>query len=158
MPAVAFRLVLAASLLSVVTACGASAPGHVAARSSPTSGASAAAAAPTPMPSPILVDGNKIQDHGSRTVTGLTSTTMQVSDFYFSPSVLVGSPGQRLTLHLHNVGQAEHTFTISAQNVNAVLDPGQTATVTVTFPRHGTLPFLCQYHVGAGMAGLLETP
>lgn len=168
MSAALIRGTAAAAILCLASACGASAAGASAAgpaagpasasstTSTSTSAAKAAGASPAGSPSPVVVEGNPIQNHGSRTVTGQRDTAMQVGDFYFSPSILIGSPGQRLTVHLHNIGQASHTFTISSEHVNVVLSAGQRANVTVTFPQHGSLPFICQYHIGAGMAGLLE--
>lgn len=112
-------------------------------------------AAPTTIPTPITVQGTEIQYHGQRSVVGKSSTTIELYDNYFEPSVLIGSPGQQLSVDLVNEGQIEHTFTIESQGIDAVLGPGESTTVQVTFPESNRKPFICTYHVAAGMAGIL---
>lgn len=73
---------------------------------------------------------------------------------YFSPTVITGSPGQKIEIELKNESDSvKHNFTVEDQNINQDLDPGQDATVTVTLPSSGTLEFHCEYHQSAGMVG-----
>lgn len=111
----------------------------------------AAAAVPTP----ITVRGTEINHHGQRSVVGESSISMELDDNYFEPSVLVGSPGQELTLNLHNEGDIEHTFTIESQNIDTELGPGEEDRVTITFPESDRTDFICTYHISGGMGGVL---
>lgn len=78
----------------------------------------------------------------------------------FSPTVLVGEPGQRLELTVRNptgtkIYPAQHNFTLEEQGISVDIDPGEEAVVTVVFPDSGSLTFYCRRHVDEGQAGLL---
>ena len=79
-----------------------------------------------------------------------------MQDDVFVPSVLSGTPGQTVTLKLDNTGMHEHNFSIAAQKVDTDVEPGESATVKITFPASGTLEFECEYHKALGMTGSLE--
>ena len=98
--------------------------------------------------------GVSANDHGSKQVSG--TAEVELDDDYFSPSVLEGKPGSRVTLELKNEGKVEHNFSIDAQSVDKDLEPGTHATVTVTIPKSGEISFYCSYHKSKGMAGALE--
>lgn len=104
-----------------------------------------------------VIAGQQANDAGSKDVTGLTSLTVQANEYYFAPSVLRGTPGQHLALHVKNVGSAVHNFSLSAQSVDQNLETGKTVTLSVTFPASGVLSFFCKYHRKQGMAGGLLT-
>ncbi len=114
-------------------------------------------AAPTAVETPITVRGQEANFHGEETVTGKSSVTVDLYDFYFEPTVLVGSPGQEITVNLLNEGEAPHTFTIEAQNIDVVLQPGQEGKTTVVFPESGRQEVVCRFHIPQGMLGLLVT-
>ena len=77
---------------------------------------------------------------------------------YFSPTIVEGTAGQKVTLTITNTSNSvKHNFTIESQNINKDLTPGSEVTVTVTFPQSGTLEFFCEYHRSLGMAGELST-
>ena len=71
---------------------------------------------------------------------------MELDDYYFKPTVLKGSPGQKVTLELENEGSVEHNFTIDSQGIDKDLEAGEDAKVTVTIPKSGALSFYCKYH------------
>jgi plastocyanin len=123
---------------------------------------SGGAASPTPA-SPTEAEGGTRQiageqanDHGSKDVSGEQEATLEADDFYFEPTVLVGSPGQQLTIEVENEGNVAHTFTIDEQGVDEELSPGGSATVTVTFPDSGQVVFYCRFHRSQGMLGALQ--
>ncbi len=122
--------------------------------SSPPASAPASEPAGPVVPTPITVQGNEVQYHGEQTVSEQASTDMEVNDFFFSPTVLVGTAGQTLTINLNNVGKVQHTFTVKDQ-VDVVLDGGAKMSVEVTFPKSGVLDYVCRFHIGSGMAGQL---
>lgn len=124
-------------------------------------GTTATSEAPSPpssgpvVPTPVMVDGRAVQYHGEKQVSGQSRVELTMEDFFFSPTVLVGSPGQKLTLDVKNAGRVDHTFTVADQGIDKVLKGGESAMVTVTFPSSGQVPFVCTYHSSAGMAGVL---
>ena len=101
----------------------------------------------------INAAGVQANDHGSKSASG--ETKVELDDYYFKPTVLKGSPGQKITLELENEGSAEHTFTVDAQGVDQELEPGDEAKVTVTIPKSGAISFYCKFHKDEGMAGAL---
>lgn len=103
-----------------------------------------------------MVAGQLANDHGRMSAVGKRDVNVELDDFYFSPTVLTGSPGQQLTLHLSNEGKAPHTFTLAGQHLDTVLQPGKDATVTVTFPTAGTTVFVCRFHEANNMRGALQ--
>ena len=99
------------------------------------------------------VDGLSINDHGSTDVTGMSELDVEADSYYFKPSVLTGTPGQKLTLHIENESSTEHNFTLSSQNVDADIGDGKDVTVHITIPQSGVAGFFCEYHKSLGMGG-----
>jgi plastocyanin len=97
--------------------------------------------------------GVQANDHGSKTASG--ETKVEIDNYYFEPTVLKGTPGQKVTLELDNEGSVEHSFTIDSQGVDQELQPGDEAKVTVTIPKSGAVSFYCKFHKDDGMAGAL---
>lgn len=96
-------------------------------------------------------------DHGTKDISGMTSVTLELDDFYFDPTVLKGTPGQKVELELENEGAVEHNFSITSQGIDRNVQPGQKATVEVRFPKSGTLSFVCKFHQSQGMVGGLDS-
>jgi plastocyanin len=92
-------------------------------------------------------------NHGAKDVSGESKVEVELDDDYFEPTVLEGTPGQRITLELKNEGGSEHNLTIGELMIDQDVEPGDEAEVEVTFPDSGTLTFFCKYHRGQGMAG-----
>ncbi len=150
------RRAVLVGLLGAAAGCGGGqAGGGQAGGGTGTGTAGGQTAAPSVVETPIMVRGNKANFHGEKSVAGKSSVTVDMYDFYFEPTVLVGSPGQRLTVNLLNEGQVAHTFTIKSQNVDVVLQPGQRGKTEVVFPESGKQGVVCRYHIAAGMLGLL---
>ena len=101
----------------------------------------------------INAAGVQANDHGSKSASG--ETKVELDDYYFEPTVLKGTPGQKITLELENEGSIEHNFTVAAQGIDKDLEAGEDAKVTVTIPKSGALSFYCKYHKSQGMAGAL---
>jgi plastocyanin len=99
------------------------------------------------------IAGVSANDHGTKSVSGKTAVSL--GDYFFKPTVIEGKSGSKVTLELKNVGQVAHTFTIDSQKIDQNLDPGASATVTVTIPKTGAVSFYCRYHRSSGMAGAL---
>jgi plastocyanin len=144
-------LMFAAVILAVTAAagCGGSSGGSNASSTTESSGSGGGGGSG----GQINAAGVDANDHGSKSASG--ETKIELDDYYFEPTVLKGSPGQKVTLELENEGSTEHTFTIDAQGVDQALQPGDDAKVTVTIPKSGAVSFYCKFHKSEGMAGAL---
>jgi plastocyanin len=104
----------------------------------------------------LTVGGEKANDHGSKDVSGESELDMELDDFYFSPTVVTGSAGATITLHLENEGTTEHNFSLTDQGIDQDVEAGEKAEVSLTVPDSGTLVFFCKYHQDMGMRGAIE--
>jgi plastocyanin len=95
---------------------------------------------------------------GTMDVSGMSSVTLQMHNYFFSPKVLKGTASQKITVTLMNKGSVEHNFSVAGQHVNVNVAPGKTATAQVTFPKSGSVVFFCKIHRSLGMTGLLKAP
>jgi len=103
------------------------------------------------------IAGVAANDHGTKDVSGMRTFTIEADNYYFDPSVLKGTPGQKLTLVIENTSSTQHNFSVKEQNINSDLDSKAKVTTHVTFPSSGVLSFFCEYHKSEGMAGGLLT-
>ena len=94
--------------------------------------------------------------HGTKDVSGQDEAELELDDNYFEPTVLKGTPGQKIRLELKNEGGAEHNFSLDEQGIDQDIDIGEDGEVDVTFPDSGQLEFYCSYHRQLGMTGKLE--
>jgi len=101
------------------------------------------------------IAGVAASDHGTADATGEDELSVELDDNYFEPTVIKGSPGQKLKLELENEGNAEHNFRLADQNIDQDVEAGEKAEVTVTIPESGEISFVCKYHEQLGMAGAL---
>src|SRR5438874_13517346 len=93
-------------------------------------------------------------DEEKTTTPGAVS--LEHDDFYFQPTKLTGELGKPLQVALKNEGKASHSFTIDSLNIDQVLKPDETMTVTVTPKAGGDLPFYCRFHKASnGMQGTI---
>jgi plastocyanin len=101
---------------------------------------------------PVKLSG-KVNIDRTGTATG-GHISIALTDFAFNPTfVRVPSGVTSVTVTLQNTGTHPHTFTVPSQNVDEQVNPGQTATVTVTIPRKGASTFYCRFHRALGMQG-----
>jgi plastocyanin len=103
------------------------------------------------------IAGQQAESHGTKDVSGETGKVeIEMYDDYFEPTVLKGTPGQKVELELKNEGDNPHTLTISDQMVDKEIQPGDEGEVEVTFPQSGQLEFVCRFHESKGMVGALQ--
>ena len=169
MPDTVLRVSIALAGAILVTACGqapSGAPTSPAAPkpASPTaagisapspSAAPAVVASPSPAGGPLQLGSTAYNNRGTKSVLGQANLDLEADDYSFNPTFLRGSPGQNLTLRIANRGEAEHNFSLSAQQVDKDIAPSSTVDVAVMFPSSGVLRFFCKYHVSLGMNGQL---
>ena len=71
---------------------------------------------------------------------------LTLTNFKFVPNRISGQGGHQLKLQLKNTGTVEHNFSVTAQHIDKDLQPGKSATVTITVPGSGSVQFFCSYH------------
>jgi plastocyanin len=143
---------LAVTLAFVAAGCGSSGGSD----SSKTGGGDTATSAANGTPK---LDG-KVNDEGTKDISGDgadVTLSMKLADNSFSPTFVKAEPGATVTVKLANVGANPHTFTLDDGSVDQQVDPGKSATVTVTVPKDGTLRFSCNFHGAMGMQGAFYT-
>lgn len=84
-----------------------------------------------------------------------------LEDMYFVPNRIAAKVGVPLRVQLINRGTERHDLNFQAlhmpglEGVEAILNPGETRTITLTFDEPGTHTFICTLpgHAAAGMTG-----
>jgi plastocyanin len=85
--------------------------------------------------------GNK---GGSGSSAGKT-IDLEADDFYFKPTAITLTAGEKATLAVKNEGATEHNLTVEGLGVNQDLEKGKSAEIPVT-PKAGSFEFHCKYH------------
>ena len=107
----------------------------------------------------VVVVSIVIAARGSGGDTG--SAQIVLEDLRFVPNQLNARVGVPITVRLTNRGTERHDLNFPSlhmpqlQGVEAILEPGQTRTVTLLFDAPGTHTFICSLpgHAAAGMTG-----
>ena len=81
------------------------------------------------------------------------TVTVTQTDFEFTPSTVNVVQGDTLSI-ANDATDSPHTFTISAEGIDIVNDPGQTQTLSIDLTP-GSYPFICTFHFAIGMTGTL---
>ncbi|MFP5343940.1 MAG: cupredoxin domain-containing protein [Candidatus Limnocylindria bacterium] len=84
-----------------------------------------------------------------------------LEDMRFVPNRLDAKVGVPMRLRLTNDGTERHDLNFPSlhmpglEGVESILEPGETRTITLTFPEPGTHSFICTLpgHAAAGMTG-----
>ena len=97
----------------------------------------------------------QISDHGTKDVKGQTEVDLEADDYYFAPTFLRGTPGQKLTLEVENESGTLHNLSIPDQQIDKDIPPKGKVNVEVTFPPSGVVRFFCKFHRSLGMNGAL---
>jgi plastocyanin len=121
---------------------------------------------PTKVPQSVLNAIGVFPSHmrygGEQSVQGQEKTTVAVVRFgegrpAFSPTILVGTPHQRIDVVIDNQTPVLHNFSTVDDKIDQNIAPGKSITVTLTFPGSGYLWFFCKYHLQDSQVGALET-
>jgi plastocyanin len=101
---------------------------------------------------PVKLSG-KVNNQGAA-VASSNAVELDQRDYSFSPTfVKIPAGATSLTVTVKNMGQHQHTFTVSSQQIDKVLNPGDSVTVTVNVPGPGAIGFSCRFHKSQGMQG-----
>ncbi len=170
-------LVLALGLLG----CGSEvAPSPVASQSAGSTPSRTAAPRTTPLtcpdspqtpqsPLPALGDTLKVPGslcsatyEGVADIRGLNTVTLTIGitsghRLYFAPTVLKGTAGESVKLHIVDTTHLTHNISIPEESINMDIPVGGTVDVVVTFPAAGPLVYFCSYHDVESQAGELLT-
>jgi len=103
----------------------------------------------------LRLGATTFDDRGTRDVRGLTRVEVEADDYYFEPTFLRGTPGQRLTLVVENESGTLHNLSIPALHVDRDVPPKGKIEVEVTFPATGVVHLFCKVHEALGMNGEL---
>jgi hypothetical protein len=95
---------------------------------------------------PELVRYEGTQDVRSEQVVTLTAGRVAPGSPFFAPTILEGSPNQRIALRVSNTTPSSHNFTLDAEHISTPLPAGATVDITVQFPTSGALVFYCNIH------------
>jgi len=105
----------------------------------------------------MTIGSDKANNHGTKDFSGNDEAEVEQDNFYFEPTVLKGTPGQKIKLELDNEAKSTlHNFTLTDQNIDMDVQAGQKVDVSVTLPQSGILEFFCKYHKSSGMVGELS--
>src|SRR5262249_57787786 len=116
-----------------------------------------ASAAPGKKSKTVTLNGVAYADHGTKDVRTLSKLELEADDYYFEPTFLRGSPGQKLTLVMESEASTLHNITIPALGIDKDIPPKGKVQLDVTFPASGELPFYCKFHGPLGMRGMFKT-
>ena len=103
---------------------------------------------------PVQLDG-KVNNKGIGKVSK-GKVSIEQDNFYFKKTFIKGPAGS-FTVKLENEGNTQHSFTIDDQDVDAVVQPGKSKTVTVELTDGEPVNFYCKFHRSSGMQGALYT-
>ena len=96
-------------------------------------------------------------DKGTKDASGAASIEVEVDNYYFEPTFLRGTAGQKLKLTVQNASTTIHNISVSSQPIDKDIPAAGKIEVEVAFPQSGVLLFLCKYHTIQGMNGELLT-
>src|SRR5215467_2816149 len=97
-----------------------------------------------------------ISDHGTLAVKGKQEIELEADEYYFKPTFLQGTPGQRLKLEIENESGTLHNISLPDQHLDVDIPPKGKVMVDVVFPASGTVRFFCKFHEALGMHGALR--
>jgi plastocyanin len=94
-------------------------------------------------------------DTGSGGDSSAKTVELEADNFYFEPEAIDAKAGDTLTIEVENEGDAPHTFTVDALDIDQEIAPGESAEIEVTVPDSGGVDFYCRFHEGRGMKGTI---
>jgi plastocyanin len=102
----------------------------------------------------------KVNVKGKKDISGKSKATIDIEadNYYFEPTFVKVSPGEKVTVELENEGNTTHTFTSDSLKVDQQVAAGKDKKVTFTIPSDATgFEFHCDIHESMGMRGAFYT-
>ena len=96
-------------------------------------------------------------NHGTKDVKGQGELDLEADNYYFAPTFLRGTPGQKLKVEIENESSTLHNFSIPDQHLDVDIPRKGKVAVEITFPPSGVVYFFCKFHSARGMNGELLT-
>ncbi|HEX5371004.1 MAG TPA: cupredoxin domain-containing protein [Dehalococcoidia bacterium] len=103
----------------------------------------------------LQLGNTTVNDHGTKDVSKATTVDLEADSYYFEPTFLSGTPGQKLTIKVENDSTTLHNFSAKSLGIDSDVQPKSDSEIEVTFPDSGVVMFFCKYHTGQGMNGEL---
>ena len=113
--------------------------------------------AESPKEKSITLGDVTFSDHGTKDVKGQGELDLEADNYYFEPTFLRGTPGQKIKLEIKNDSATLHNFSIPKQYVDVNIPRKGKVVVEITFPSSGVVAYFCKFHVSRGMNGELLT-
>ena len=89
---------------------------------------------------------------GGRQGTGVVQ--LGARNFGYVPDSIVVH-GSSVTIRFTNDGVSAHTFTVDNKDIDVVVEPGQTRTITLRAGGSNLVEFYCRFHQNYGMRGTI---
>jgi len=96
-------------------------------------------------------------NHGTKEVKGQGELNLEADNYYFEPTFLRGTPGQKLKVEIENESSTVHNFSIPDQHLDVNIPARGKVLVAIAFPSSGVVRFFCKFHSAKGMNGELLT-
>ena len=116
-----------------------------------------ASSAEQPSGRSITLGDLTFSNHGTNDVRAQASWILEADNYYFAPTFLRSTPGQKLTVEIENESSSLHNFSIPDQRLDVNIPPKGKVLVAIAFPSSGVVRFFCKFHSGRGMNGELLT-
>jgi plastocyanin len=116
-----------------------------------------ASSAEPPKGKSITLGDLTFSDHGTKDLKGQAELDLEADNYYFEPTFLRGTPGQKIKVQIKNDSGTLHNFSIPEQQIDVDIPRKGKVVVEVTFPSSGVVRFSCKYHSSRGMNGELLT-
>jgi plastocyanin len=114
-------------------------------------------AAEPPKERTIALGDLTFSDHGTKDVRGQGEFDLEADNYYFKPTFLRGTPGQKIKIQIENDSGTLHNFSIPEQKIDVDIPRKGKVVVEITFPSSGVVRFICKFHESRGMNGELLT-
>jgi len=116
-----------------------------------------ASSAEQPSGRSITLGDLTFSNHGTKDLKGQGELDLEADNYYFEPTFLRGSPGQKLKVEIENESGTLHNFSIPDQHLDVNIPPKGKVVVAIAFPSSGVVRFFCRFHSELGMEGELMT-
>ena len=116
-----------------------------------------ASSAEQPSGRSITLGDLTFSNHGTKDLKGQGELDLEADNYYFEPTFLRGSPGQKLKVEIENESGTLHNFSIPDQHLDVNIPPKGKVIVEITFPSSGVVRFFCKFHSAKGMNGEVLT-